>query len=109
MRRLGRCGERLSEFGIELLGHDQKPGAAILKHEAVIVFGQKRVDWHRHHAGLDGAEKSGGPVDGVEETQEHALLAAKPERAKHVTESVRRGRRGRHRSNLDVLNLGDDR
>ena len=109
MRRLGRCGDRLGEFGIELLGHDQKPGAAILKHEAVIVFGQKRIDWHWHHAGLDGAEKSGGPVDGVEETQEHALLAAKPERAKHVTKAFDAVGEVAHRSSLDVLNLGGDR
>jgi hypothetical protein len=52
-----------------------------------IVFGQKRVDRHRHHAGLDGGEKGCGPVDGVEETQKHTLLATKPERAKHVTKA----------------------
>ena len=87
LRRFRRRGNCLGEFRIELIGHDQEPRPAVLEHEAVVVLGQKRIDRHRHHAGLDGAEKSRRPVDRVDETQEHTLLAAKPKRAQHMTEA----------------------
>ena len=80
--------DRLGKFGIELFGHDQEPRAAVVEHEAVIVLGQQRVDRHRHHAGLDRAEKGGRPVDRIDETEERALLAAHAERAQHVAEAL---------------------
>jgi hypothetical protein len=87
LRRLGRGGERLGEFGIERLRHDQQPRPAVLEHEAIIVLGQQRVDRHRHHAGLDGAQKGRGPVDGVEQAQQHALFAPQPVGAQHMAET----------------------
>ena len=59
--------DRLGEFGIELLGHDQEPRATVVEHETVIVFGEQRVDRHRHHAGFDRAEKSSRRVDRIDE------------------------------------------
>lgn len=84
---LGGAARRLRESGIELRRDDREPGAAVGEHEAVIVRGQKRVDRHGDDAGLDGAEKGGGPVDRVVEAEQDALLAADAERTQHVTET----------------------
>ena len=81
-------GDGALEFWQQLRGDDQQPGAGILQHEAVIVFAHQRVDRHRDHAGLDGAEKSGRPIDSVEEADQNALLAADAERAQHMAEAL---------------------
>ena len=88
VRAVRGCRDRLGEFGIKLIGDDQEPGAAVVEHEAVIVGGEQRVDRHRHHAGLDRAEECRRPIDGIEEAQQHALLAAEPERTQHVAEAL---------------------
>src|SRR5262249_42417941 len=48
----------------------------------------QRIDRNGHHAGLDGPEEGGGPVDRVEEREQDTLLAPDPERAQHVAEAV---------------------
>ena len=78
----------LANFGKQRLRDDQHPGAAVGEHEAVVLLGHQRIDRNRHDAGLDRAEESGGPVDGVEERNQHALLAPDPERAQHVAEAL---------------------
>ena len=88
MGEAGAGADRLGEFRVELLRHDQKPGPAVLEHEAVIILGQQRVDGHRDHAGLDRAEEGGGPIDAVEQADENALLAADVERAQRAAEAV---------------------
>src|SRR5262249_24171895 len=45
-------------------------------------------DRNRHHAGLDGAEESGRPVDGVEQREQDALLAPDAERPQGVAEAL---------------------
>jgi len=87
LRQIRVGGHRVFEFRIELLGDDEKPREAVSEHEAVIVFGEQRVDRYRHHAGLDRAEKRGRPIDGVEEAQKNALLAAHVERAQYMAEA----------------------
>ena len=80
--------DRVGEFGVERFGDDQQPRPRILEHEAVIGLGHQRVDRNRDDAGLDGAEKSGRPIDGVEEADQNALLAADAERAQHMAEAL---------------------
>ena len=80
--------DRLGEFRVKLLRHHQKPGPAVLEHEAVIILGQQRVDGNRDHAGLDRAEEGGRPIDAVEQADENALLAADVERAQRAAEAV---------------------
>jgi hypothetical protein len=62
--------------------------AAVGEHEAVIVLIHQRIDRNGHHAGLDGPEKGGGPVDGVEEREQDPLLAPDSERTQHMAEAV---------------------
>ena len=80
--------DRVGEFLVERFGDDQHPRPRIVEHEAVVGLGHQRVDRHRHDAGLDGAEKSGRPVDGVEEADQNAFLAAAAERAQHLAEAI---------------------
>ena len=80
--------DQIGEFRQQLFGHDQQPGPAVVEHEAVIVLGHQRVDRHRHDARLDRAEEGGRPIDGVEQADEDALLAADAERAQHVAEAL---------------------
>src|SRR4029077_1169447 len=63
-------------------------GAAVGDHESVIVLSHQRADRNRHHAGLDGAEEGGGPVDGVEQREQDARLAPDAERPQRVAEAV---------------------
>ena len=79
---------QVGEFSIEFLGNNQQPRPAVLEHETVFVFGQERVDGHRHHAGIDGPEERRRPIDGVERAEADALLAANAERTQHVTETL---------------------
>src|SRR5580658_2969618 len=72
----------------EFLGNDQEPRAAVRKHESVVVLGQKRVDRNSDHAGLDGAEESSRPIDGVGETDEDALLKADFECAQRMGKTL---------------------
>ncbi len=88
MFEIFRLADRLVEFRQQILGDDQQPGAAVAQHEAVIVLGHQRIDRDRDHAGLDRAEERGRPVDGVEQTHQHALLAADAQRAQHVAEAL---------------------
>ncbi len=76
------------EFRQQFFGHDQQPRPRILEHEGVIVLGHQRVDRNRDNAGLDGAEERGRPVDGVEQADQDALLAADAERAQHMAEAL---------------------
>ena len=79
--------DRIGEFVVERFGDDQHPRPRIVEHEAVVGLGHQRVDRDRHDAGLDGAEERGRPIDGVEEADENALLAAAAERAQHLAEA----------------------
>jgi len=88
VRAFRGCRDRLGEFWIKLIGDDQKPCAAVVEHEAVIVRGEQRVERHRHHAGLDRPEERRRPIDGIEKAKEHALLAAEPERTQHMAEAL---------------------
>ena len=88
MREVFGCRDRFGKPRIELLGNNQEPRAAVRKHESVIVLGQKRVDRNRDHAGLDGAEESGRPIDGIGEADEDALLAADAERAQRMGKTL---------------------
>src|SRR5205807_5879593 len=63
-------------------------GAAVGEHEAVVMLGHQRIARNGDHAGPDGPQKGGGPVDGVEEREQDALLAADSERAQQVAEAV---------------------
>ena len=78
--------DQAGEARIKLLGHDQKPGAAVVEHEPVIGLAQQRVHGNGDDASLDGAEKRGRPVDGVEEADQDALLARDAERAQQLAE-----------------------
>jgi hypothetical protein len=88
MGQVGAVADRLGEFRVKLLRHHQKPGPAVLEHEAVIILGQQRVDWNRDHTGLDRAEEGGRPIDAVEKADENALLAADVERLQRAGEAV---------------------
>ena len=96
--------DRVGEFPVERFGDDQDPRRRIFEHEAVVGLGHQRVDRDRHDAGLDGAEKSRRPVDGVEEADQNAFLAAAAERAQHLSEALDPvGKRG-----IGVLAAGID-
>ena len=99
--------DALANFGQQLLGHDEQSRRRILQHEAVVVFGQQRVDRHRDDAGLDGAEERGRPVDGVEEADQHALFAADVERAQHMAEALDPRRQRRVGVAAAVIDIGD--
>ncbi len=71
----------------ERLRHDQAFRAAVGQHETVIVFRQKRVDWHRDDSGLQAAEKCGRPVDGIEQRNQYAFFAFYPEAAQRSTKT----------------------
>ena len=78
---IAACADQLLEPRIERVRHHQHAGAAVGQHEAVVVLGHQRVDRHGDDAGLEAAEEGGGPVDGVEQRDQHPLLAAHAERA----------------------------
>ena len=99
--------DRLGELGQQLLGHDQEPRAGILEHEAIVVFGEQRIDRHRDDTGLDGAKKRGRPIDGVGEAHQHALFAAHVERAQHVAEALDSRRQRRIAVAAAVIDIGD--
>ena len=82
--------DQLREPRIERLRHHQHAGAAVGQHEAVVVLGHQRVDRHGDDAGLEAAEERGRPVDGVEQRDQHALLAAHAERAQHAAKRATR-------------------
>ena len=88
MREVRARADEIREFRIELLRHDQHARAAVGKHEAVVVLGHQRVDRHRDDAGLDGAEESRRPIDGVEQREQHAFFAPHAERAQHMAEAL---------------------
>ena len=79
---------------IERLRHHQHAGAAVGQHEAVVVLGHQRVDRHGNDAGLEAAEERGRPVDGVEQRDQHPLLAPHPERAQAAANRATRSARG---------------
>ena len=63
------------------LRHDQAFRAAVGQHEAIVVFGQKRVDGHCDDAGLQAAEKRRRPIDGIKQRDQHAFFAFDPKPA----------------------------
>ena len=83
---IGARLDEVLETRIELFRYDEEPRPAVLQHEAVVGLGHQRVDGDRDHAGLDGAEKRGRPVDGVGQADEDALLARDAEAAQHLAE-----------------------
>jgi len=88
LQQIGARPDQLGEFRQQRLRHHEDLGTAVGEHEAVVVLGHQRVDRDGHHAGLDGPEEGGGPVDGVEEREQDALLAPDSKRAQHVAEAV---------------------
>ena len=87
-QRIRARTDQIGEFRKQRLRHHEDLGAAVGEHEAVVILGHERIDRNGHHAGLDGPEEGGGPVDGVEEREQDALLAPDSERAQHVAEAV---------------------
>jgi len=68
--------------------HDQRLGATVGQHEAIVVLGKQRVHRHGDNAGLETAKKRGRPIDRVGERHQHALLAANTETAQGRAEAV---------------------
>ena len=87
-QRIRARTDQAGEFRKQRLRHHEDLGAAVGEHEAVIVLGHQRIDGDGHHAGLDGPEEGGGPVDRVEKCEQDALFAPDPERTQHVAEAV---------------------
>ena len=96
---IGIVLDDIRELRQQHLRHHQAAGAAVGEHEAIIVFGEQRVQRHRDDAGFQAAEKRGRPIDGVGERHQHALLAAQPEAAQ-------RGGKARHP--VGKLRIGGD-
>jgi hypothetical protein len=88
MGEIGRRRDAVLEFRQQFRRYHQQPRPRIRQDETVIVLGHQRVDRHRHHAGLDGAEKGGRPVDGVGQADQDAFFAANTEAAQHMAEAV---------------------
>ena len=79
--------DQLCEPWEQCFRYDEEPGAAVRKHETVVLLGHKRVDRNGDDTGLDGAEECGGPVDRIEEREHDALFLAHPEGAQHMPEA----------------------
>jgi hypothetical protein len=76
--KIRASGDQLLKPRQQHIGDDQHAGAAVGQHEGIIGFGHQRVDRHSNNTGLQGAEKRGRPVDGIEETDQNAFLAPDP-------------------------------
>ena len=61
--------------------HQHRLRAAVLEHVGVVVGGEQGVHRHRHHAGVQRAQKADHPVAAVVHQQQHALLALDAQRA----------------------------
>jgi hypothetical protein len=73
--RIGGGADQLLETRVERVRHHEHAGTAVGQHEAVVVLGHQRVDRHGDDAGLEAAEEGRRPIDGVEQRDQHPLLA----------------------------------
>jgi len=69
-------GQRRLQHRQQRRGDQRRLRTAVREHVGVVIRGQQRVDRHRHHAGVQRAEKGHRPVGVVVHQQQHALLAA---------------------------------
>jgi len=84
---VGTSVDQVCKFEIERFRHDQHPCPAVGEHEAVIILGEQRVHRHCDHAGLDGGEECGRPIDGIEQADENAFFTPDAERPQYITET----------------------
>ena len=69
------------------LRHDEAFCPAVGQHEAVVIFGQQRVNRHRDDAGLQTTEKRRRPVDRIQQRQQYTLFALDAEPAQRRAET----------------------
>ena len=72
--------QRLAQQGQQRSRHQHRLRPAVAQHVGVILGGQKRIDRHRHDAGVERAQKAHWPVAAVVHQQQHPLFPAQAQR-----------------------------